>query len=167
MKSSLLMNCLWYEDISPEELANVLELTPEADCDGYEAVRFEYDEQSRLLTETYQDFSGNPVCVDDTFSITHYSYGTMEAGRSYVDEFFADVQDVSVPTHAGSSGRRTIYDDRFRILEIGSIDKDGLYEPMITAKWGEDGVPCQLILDEVSVGSGSTGQTASCFNGDC
>ena len=30
MKSNLLMNCLWYEDISPEELADVLELTPEA-----------------------------------------------------------------------------------------------------------------------------------------
>lgn len=30
MRSSLLMNCLWYEDISPEELANALELTPEA-----------------------------------------------------------------------------------------------------------------------------------------
>lgn len=30
MRSNLLMNCLWYEDISPEELANVLDLTPEA-----------------------------------------------------------------------------------------------------------------------------------------
>ncbi len=30
MRSNLLMNCLWYEDISPEELANVLQLTPEA-----------------------------------------------------------------------------------------------------------------------------------------
>ena len=30
MRSNLLMNCLWYEDISPEELADVLELTPEA-----------------------------------------------------------------------------------------------------------------------------------------
>ena len=29
MKSPLLMNCLWYEDITPDELANVLELTPE------------------------------------------------------------------------------------------------------------------------------------------
>ena len=29
MRSSLLMNCLWYEDISPEELANILEITPE------------------------------------------------------------------------------------------------------------------------------------------
>lgn len=29
MRSNLLMNCLWYEDITPEELANVLELTPE------------------------------------------------------------------------------------------------------------------------------------------
>lgn len=30
MRSNLLMNCLWYEDISPEELADVLKLTPEA-----------------------------------------------------------------------------------------------------------------------------------------
>ena len=30
MKSNLLMNCLWYEDISPEELANILAITPEA-----------------------------------------------------------------------------------------------------------------------------------------
>lgn len=30
MRSNLLMNCLWYEDITPEELANVLDLTPEA-----------------------------------------------------------------------------------------------------------------------------------------
>lgn len=30
MKSTLLMNCLWYEDITPEELANVLDLTPES-----------------------------------------------------------------------------------------------------------------------------------------
>lgn len=30
MKSNLLMNCMWFEDISPEDLANVLELTPEA-----------------------------------------------------------------------------------------------------------------------------------------
>lgn len=30
MRSSLLMNCLWYEDISPEDLANALEITPEA-----------------------------------------------------------------------------------------------------------------------------------------
>ena len=29
MRSNLLMNCLWYEDISPEELADVLEITPE------------------------------------------------------------------------------------------------------------------------------------------
>ena len=30
MKSTLLMNCLWYEDMSPDELASVLELAPEA-----------------------------------------------------------------------------------------------------------------------------------------
>ena len=30
MRSNLLMNCLWYEDISPEDLANILEITPEA-----------------------------------------------------------------------------------------------------------------------------------------
>ncbi|MBQ1409816.1 MAG: hypothetical protein IIY94_00860 [Oscillospiraceae bacterium] len=30
MKSNLLMNCLWYEDISPEMLADTLEITPEA-----------------------------------------------------------------------------------------------------------------------------------------
>lgn len=30
MRSNLLMNCLWYEDIEPEELAKVLDLTPEA-----------------------------------------------------------------------------------------------------------------------------------------
>ena len=30
MRSNLLMNCLWYEDISPEDLANVLAITPEA-----------------------------------------------------------------------------------------------------------------------------------------
>lgn len=30
MRSNLLMNCLWYEDISPDELAAVLELAPEA-----------------------------------------------------------------------------------------------------------------------------------------
>ena len=29
MRSSLLMNCLWYEDISPEELADALAITPE------------------------------------------------------------------------------------------------------------------------------------------
>ena len=29
MRSNLLMKCLWYEDISPEELANILEITPE------------------------------------------------------------------------------------------------------------------------------------------
>ena len=29
MKNNLLMNCLWYEDISPEELADILEITPE------------------------------------------------------------------------------------------------------------------------------------------
>ena len=29
MRSNLLMNCLWYEDISPEFLADALELTPE------------------------------------------------------------------------------------------------------------------------------------------
>ena len=29
MRSNLLMNCLWYEDISPEDLANILEITPE------------------------------------------------------------------------------------------------------------------------------------------
>lgn len=29
MKSNLLMNCLWYEDISPDELAAVLELPSE------------------------------------------------------------------------------------------------------------------------------------------
>ena len=30
MRSNLLMNCLWYEDITPEDLANILEITPEA-----------------------------------------------------------------------------------------------------------------------------------------
>ncbi|MBQ1371841.1 MAG: hypothetical protein IIY70_02805 [Oscillospiraceae bacterium] len=29
MRNNQLMNCLFYEDISPEELANVLEITPE------------------------------------------------------------------------------------------------------------------------------------------
>ena len=29
MRANLLMNCLWYEDISPEMLADTLELTPE------------------------------------------------------------------------------------------------------------------------------------------
>lgn len=29
MKSNLLMNCLWYEDISPDELGAVLELPSE------------------------------------------------------------------------------------------------------------------------------------------
>lgn len=30
MKSNMLLNRLWYEDISPDELASVLELEPEA-----------------------------------------------------------------------------------------------------------------------------------------
>ena len=30
MRANLLMNCLWYEDISPEMLADTLEITPEA-----------------------------------------------------------------------------------------------------------------------------------------
>lgn len=29
MKSNLLMNCLWYEDISPEQLTDVLGITSE------------------------------------------------------------------------------------------------------------------------------------------
>lgn len=29
MKSNLLMNFLWYEDISPDDLARILELAPE------------------------------------------------------------------------------------------------------------------------------------------
>lgn len=29
LKSNLLMNCLWYEDISPDELSIILELTSE------------------------------------------------------------------------------------------------------------------------------------------
>lgn len=29
MKSNLLMNCFWYEDISPDNLARILELAPE------------------------------------------------------------------------------------------------------------------------------------------
>ena len=29
MRSNLLMNCLWYEDISPEDLAKFLDMTPE------------------------------------------------------------------------------------------------------------------------------------------
>lgn len=29
MRSNLLMNCLWYEDISPEDLAKVLNISPE------------------------------------------------------------------------------------------------------------------------------------------
>lgn len=29
LRSNLLMNCLWFEDISPEELAAHLEMTPE------------------------------------------------------------------------------------------------------------------------------------------
>lgn len=29
MRSNLLMNCLWYEDISPDDLAKFLDLTPE------------------------------------------------------------------------------------------------------------------------------------------
>ena len=28
MKSNILMNCLWYEDITPEDLAHTLELPP-------------------------------------------------------------------------------------------------------------------------------------------
>ena len=30
MRPNLLMNCLWYEEIAPTELADALELTPEA-----------------------------------------------------------------------------------------------------------------------------------------
>lgn len=30
MQSELLMNCLWYEDLTPEFLADALEITPEA-----------------------------------------------------------------------------------------------------------------------------------------
>lgn len=30
MKSNLLMNCMWFVDITPEEMAERLELTPEA-----------------------------------------------------------------------------------------------------------------------------------------
>lgn len=30
MRANLLMNCLWYEDVTPAELADALELTPEA-----------------------------------------------------------------------------------------------------------------------------------------
>lgn len=28
MKANLLLNCMWYEDISPEQLADVLSITP-------------------------------------------------------------------------------------------------------------------------------------------
>lgn len=34
MKSNYLMNCLWYEDIPPEEMAERLELSPKEDCDA-------------------------------------------------------------------------------------------------------------------------------------
>lgn len=30
MRSNLLMNCLWYEEITPEDLADALGITPEA-----------------------------------------------------------------------------------------------------------------------------------------
>lgn len=30
MRSNILMNFLWYEDISPDELATILEMAPEA-----------------------------------------------------------------------------------------------------------------------------------------
>ena len=30
MRSDLLMNCIWFDEMTPEELADALELTPEA-----------------------------------------------------------------------------------------------------------------------------------------
>lgn len=30
MRGEMLMNCLWYEELTPDELADALELTPEA-----------------------------------------------------------------------------------------------------------------------------------------
>lgn len=29
VRTNLLMNCIWYEDVTPEYMANVLEITPE------------------------------------------------------------------------------------------------------------------------------------------
>lgn len=58
MNGSLLMNCLWYEDILPEQLADLLELTPEMLYDKIFGVSdFTLDEVKKIvallgLTET-------------------------------------------------------------------------------------------------------------------
>ena len=130
-----------------EETNVGLDLSPEADCEGYESVRFEYDAQSRLSKETYQDFAGNPVCMTDNYSITHYVYGKTEAGDSFVGELFADAKDVPVFNKGGHAGRRMVYDNLFRILEISSMDEEGLFERSTSVKWSEDGVPSQLSID--------------------
>ena len=50
MKANLLMNCLWYEDISPNTLADVLELTPE-ELFGklFQEKDFTYEEIRRIV----------------------------------------------------------------------------------------------------------------------
>lgn len=58
MNGNLLMNCLWYEEIFPEQLAKLLELTPEMLYDKIFGVsEFTIDEIRKIvallgLTET-------------------------------------------------------------------------------------------------------------------
>lgn len=58
MNGNLLMNCLWYEEILPEQLAELLELTPEMLYDKIFGVsEFTIDEIRKIvallgLTET-------------------------------------------------------------------------------------------------------------------
>lgn len=50
MKSNLLMNCLWYEDITPEELAHELNLPPDRLFDKIFAVdEFTVEEIKKIV----------------------------------------------------------------------------------------------------------------------
>ena len=50
MNGNLLMNCLWYEDIPPVRLAEVLEISPETLCDKiFGDVEFSDDEIRKIV----------------------------------------------------------------------------------------------------------------------
>ena len=50
MNGNLLMNCLWYEEILPEQLAELLGLTPEMLCDKIFGVsEFTIDEIRKIV----------------------------------------------------------------------------------------------------------------------
>ena len=95
------------------------DMLPVADNHGYTAVRFDYDDLSRLKTETWLNAAGEPVNgMKSAFCRTEFQYTYEDNGCLLLTESTFDVSGKATEDEDGCAQTTLVYDKQYRLIGL-------------------------------------------------